>query len=132
MLGGGGNPSAWWDVDGERPGHDTAGTAAGVWALSQGNDYVGVAVATLFDEPTDAWWAPIETISNSESGFERVYQGSGLLVSWPLRLAIGERWSRILRHTVTTTRDRALEETADPSAAAASVAPDRRAEATPA
>ncbi len=25
MLGGGGNPSAWWEVDGARQGHDTAG-----------------------------------------------------------------------------------------------------------
>ena len=46
---------------------------------------------TDLDEPADAWWAPIETVSNSESGFERVYQGSGLLLSWPLRLAPGER-----------------------------------------
>ena len=43
--------------------------------------------------PADAWWAPVETISNSEGGFERVYQGSGLLLSWPIRLAAGERWS---------------------------------------
>ncbi len=39
--------------------------------------------------PADAWWAPIETISNSENGFERVYQGSGLLLSWPVALAAG-------------------------------------------
>ena len=41
---------------------------------------------------------------------ERAYQGSGLLLSWPLVLAPGERWSRTIRQTVTTTRDRALEE----------------------
>ena len=35
------------------------------------------------------WWAPVETISNSEAGFERVYQGAGLLLSWPLALAAG-------------------------------------------
>ena len=66
---------------------------------------------TALDEPTDAWWAPIETISNSEDGYERVYQGSGLLLSWPLQLGPGDRWRRIVRHTVTTTRDRADEET---------------------
>ena len=110
MLGGGGNPSAWWDVGGSRTAHDGAGTAAGIRAIGQGNDYLGVAVTTILDAPTDAWWASIETISNSESGFERVYQGSGLLMSWPLRLAAGERWARIVRHTVTTARDRAAEE----------------------
>ena len=114
MLGGGGNPAAWWDAgEDERVGHDTSGQAEGVWAISQGNDYVGVAVATLLDAPTDAWWAPIETISNSESGFERVYQGSGLPLSWPLVLTPGERWSRTIRQTVSTTRDRAVEESGD-------------------
>src|SRR4029453_7702118 len=93
MLGGGGNPAAWWEVDGNRAGHDTRGQASGLTTLAQGNDYIGVAVRTTLDAPTDAWWAPIETVSNSESGFERVYQGGGLLLSWPLRLAAGERWS---------------------------------------
>ena len=109
MLGGGGNPAAWWDVDGVRGPHDAAGTATGIRAIAQGNDYIGVAVSTALDDPADAWWAPIETISNSEDGFERIYQGSGLLLSWPLQLASGERWERIVRHTVTTTRDRTAE-----------------------
>jgi hypothetical protein len=111
MLGGGGNPSAWWDVDGTRTGHDVGGQSGGVTRLSQGNDYIGIAVETVLDEPTDAWWAPIETVSNSESGFERVYQGSALLLSWPLLLAPGATWTRIVRHRVTTDRDRAAETT---------------------
>ena len=109
MLGGGGNPAAWWEVDGERTRHDTAGTATAVTSISQGNDHIGLSLATLTDDPADAWWAPIETISNSENGFERVYQGSGLLLSWPVGLVPGERWSRTVRHAVTTTRDRGLE-----------------------
>ena len=107
MLGGGGNPSAWWElVDGSRTGHDQAGQRTGIRTIAQGNDHVGVAVRTTLDEPTDAWFAPIETISNSEDGFERVYQGSALLLSWPLRLEPGARWGRIIRHAVTTTHDR--------------------------
>ena len=61
-----------------------------VSTIAQGNDYVGVSV-TRPSTPADAWWAPIETVSNSEAGFERVYQGSGLLLSWPLALAPGGR-----------------------------------------
>jgi hypothetical protein len=109
MLGGGGNPSAWWDVDGVRSAHDSAGTGSGLTEIGQGNDYVGVAVRTFVGEPAEAWWAPVETVSNSESGFERVYQGSGLLLSWPVRLAEGERWARSIRHEVSTTRDRTAE-----------------------
>ena len=112
MLGGGGNPSAWWEVAGMRTGHDTRGTADGITSLAQGNDFVGVAVATFVSTPATVWWAPVDTISNSESGFERVYQGSGLLLSWPLALAAGESFSVMVSHALTTTRDRAAEETA--------------------
>ena len=111
MLGGGGNPAAWWDLGGERVGHDTSGSAADVSTIAQGNDDIGVSVTTT-TESADAWFAPIETVSNSEDGFERVYQGSGLLLSWPVHLAPGDRWSRTIQHAVATTRDRATEELA--------------------
>jgi hypothetical protein len=109
MLGGGGNPSAWWEVDGERSAHDGRGTAPNITNLAQGNDYIGVAVATTVSEPADAWWAPVETVSNSESGFERVYQGGGLLLSWPLALAPGASHEVVVSHVVTTTQDRSAE-----------------------
>jgi alpha-amylase len=109
MLGGGGNPAAWWDVAGERSAHDAAGDATDITSIAQGNDYIGVSVTTTTDEPAHAWWAPIETVSNSENGFERVYQGSGLLLSWPVRLGAGERWTRAVRHAVATARDRGIE-----------------------
>ncbi len=109
MLGGGGNPAAWWEVDGERTRHDTAGTATAVASMAQGNDHIGLTLTTSSDEPADAWWAPIETISNSENGFERVYQGSGLLLSWSVQLQAGQRWSRTVRHVAATARDRSVE-----------------------
>lgn len=110
MLGGGGNPSAWWERGDRRVAHDTAGAVRGVGTIAQGNDHIGIAVETSPDVPADAWWAPIETISNSEDGFERVYQGSGLLLSWLLRLGPGERLERVVRHRVTTERDRILQD----------------------
>lgn len=40
---------------------------------------------SLQAEPQPRWWiVPIETISQSESGFERVYQGSAILAVWKL------------------------------------------------
>ena len=36
---------------------------------------------------------PIETISESEEGFERIYQGSQILAVWPLELAGGKPWT---------------------------------------
>lgn len=110
MLGGGENPAAWWEVAGARTGHGGRGNAAAVTRLAQGNDDVGVVVATTTSSPATAWWAPVETVSNSENGFERVYQGSGLLLSWPVTLALGDQFQVVVHHAVTTTRDRAADE----------------------
>jgi hypothetical protein len=38
------------------------------------------------------WIAPIETISESEGGFERIYQGSQVIAIWPVELAPGAEW----------------------------------------
>jgi alpha-amylase len=39
----------------------------------------------------EIWRFPLETVSNSESGFERTYQGSVILPRFPLRLSAGDR-----------------------------------------
>ncbi len=105
MLGGGGNPEAWWDVGGERARHDGAKSAAGIDRIAQGNGWLGVEVETTVDPQGDAWYAPIETVSNSEAGFERVYQGSALLLSWPVRLEPGASWTASIRHAVASRAD---------------------------
>ena len=110
LLGGGGNPSAWYDVAGSRSPHDGSGGAAGISSIGFGNDWVGVEVVATAEPAADAWWSPIETVSNSESGFERVYQGSGLLVSWAVTLSPGETRRVSLRQAVTVTRDHAAAE----------------------
>jgi alpha-amylase len=66
---------------------------------------------TTATSTADAWWAPIDTVSNSEDGFERMYQGSALLLSWPVRLEPGKTWTRTITHVVATTRDRAEDRT---------------------
>ena len=43
------------------------------------------------------WRFPIETISNSDAGFERTYQGSCLLAHWPLELEPSATWHAELR-----------------------------------
>jgi 4-alpha-glucanotransferase len=112
LLGGGGNPSAWYDVRGERSAHDGTGQATAVEAIGYGNDWVGIAVEARPEPAADAWWSPIETVSNSESGFERVYQGSSLLLSWRVRLEPGAMRRFAIRQQVSVTRDRAAEEAA--------------------
>jgi 4-alpha-glucanotransferase len=107
MLGGGGNPQAWWEIGGERFSHDSSGDAESLGSISQGNDWLGVELRTEVSPAADAWRAPLETVSNSEAGFERVYQGSALLLSWLVSIPPGERWTGTIRHQVTIARDSA-------------------------
>jgi alpha-amylase len=46
----------------------------------------------IFSRPVAAWFYPLMTVSQSEEGFERTYQGSSLLFTTPLELAQGERF----------------------------------------
>lgn len=43
--------------------------------------------------PGDLWRFPLETVSRSESGFERVYQSTVLLPHWRVQLPAGGTWS---------------------------------------
>ncbi|MES2210254.1 MAG: alpha-amylase/4-alpha-glucanotransferase domain-containing protein [Chloroflexota bacterium] len=106
MLGGGGNPSAWYEVQGLRRAHDSSGAASGVDVVRQGNDWIGLSVESIPSPVADAWWAPIETVSNSEDGFERVYQGSSLLLSWRIHLAPGEEQTFGVTNRITVSIDR--------------------------
>ncbi len=110
MAGGGHNPAAFWNLGDGPIRHDAAAAGTGLTTLSSGNDYIGVEVVTSVSPPADAWISPIETISNSEAGFESIYQGSALALSWPLDLAPGARTAVRVDHRVTTSRDRAEDE----------------------
>jgi alpha-amylase len=105
LLGGGANPAAWYEVDGVRTAHDGRGERPALGRIASGNDYIGIQLTTSIEPPATACWSPIETVSNSELGFERVYQGSALVAVWPLRLGPGESISVSLDQQVTVDRD---------------------------
>jgi 4-alpha-glucanotransferase len=91
LLGGGHNPAAYHDVGGARRRHDERLETEGLTSLSAGNEQLGVVVETGVDSPASAWISPIETVSNSEAGFELVYQGSCVLLVRPIALGPGSR-----------------------------------------
>ncbi len=101
MLGGGGNPSAWIEAGGVRHAHDGSGTVSGVDSVGQGNDWLGISLVSRPSPVADAWWAPIQTVSNSENGFERVYQGASLLLSWLIDVAPGQELTASVINEVT-------------------------------
>jgi alpha-amylase len=110
MLGGGGNPDAYYRFGSDELPHDSTGTRGGMTEVVSGNRSIGLELTTIIEPAATAWWTPIETISNSESGFERVYQGSALVAVWPMDLAPGERRSVAMHHAIATTTDRAAGE----------------------
>jgi len=110
LLGGGHNPAAWHEVNGKRIPHDEFATAAAVDRLVSGNDQLGIRLETLIEPVADAWISPIRTVSNSEGGFELVYQGSCVLALRPIRLASGERANLRIEQVVGVTADRAASE----------------------
>ena len=68
FLGGGGNPAAYYQVDGERQRHDGTGEVAEARAGS----IAAIRTSGSFSPrtslpPADAWWYAIDTISNSEA-----------------------------------------------------------------
>jgi 4-alpha-glucanotransferase len=52
------------------------------------------AVAATLNAPgaRNFWISPIETVSESEGGYERIYQGSQIIAVWPVELAPGAEW----------------------------------------
>jgi len=110
LLGGGANPAACYRSGEEEWRHDSTGSVAPGASLSFGNSFEGIDIALNAEPAAPAEWFAVETVSNSESGFERVYQGSCLVQRWLLALAVGESATFTTTLSVTQSRDRAAEE----------------------
>jgi len=110
LLGGGGNPSAFVEVDGRRVAHDATIRADRIDAVLAGNTHLGVEIATTIEPPCDVWIAPIETVSNSEGGFELVYQGSSALIGRVVTIGPGESATIAVEQRVTVAVDIAVGE----------------------
>jgi 4-alpha-glucanotransferase len=113
LLGGGHNPAAFYETgSGERTPHDVGGELAAATAIAFGNDFEGVRIEATAEPASRLTWYPVETVSNSEGGFERSYQGSSLLFRWVVSLAPGKSGTFAARLAVAQSRDRAAEEAA--------------------
>jgi 4-alpha-glucanotransferase len=61
------------------------------------DEWQKVSVALESEGARAFWIAPIETVSESEDGYERVYQGSRIIAVWPAELQNGQEWRGRLR-----------------------------------
>lgn len=67
-----------------------SGKEEGITAFELVNRGDGLTAAFEFSSPVTVWFFPIMTVSQSEGGFERTYQGTSLLFLYPLELSAGE------------------------------------------
>jgi alpha-amylase len=80
-------PDRYYDIPGHRLEDRKLASVAECVDVSEihlVDEWVGMEVVLKLDKPCNLWRFPIETVSLSESGFERIYQGSCLLSYWPL------------------------------------------------
>ena len=54
-------------------------------------------------QSADVWWYPIETVTNSEAGYESSYQGTAVLTSWQLHIPPHQQWSVTLKMKLSRT-----------------------------
>ncbi len=109
LLGGGHNPAAFHAIGDRRLPHDDKAEAEGVGRLVSGNNQLHVGLESIVEPAATVWIAPIESVSNSEAGFEAVYQGSAILIHRVVSLAPGERAVLRVRQLATVGAGRAAE-----------------------
>lgn len=93
LLGGGHNPAAYYEVPGRRLKDkrlDSRGEIKNVSVIALGNKGLGIELKLSLIPPTRLWRFPVETLSNSEGGLEKVYQASCVVPLYPFLLAPGE------------------------------------------
>ncbi len=61
-------------------------------ALRAIDEWLDLAIDLRWSKPAGVWCFPIETVSQSEGGFEGVYQSSAVVPHWVVRGDEGRRW----------------------------------------
>jgi hypothetical protein len=81
-------------------GLDAAHDAGSARRLKIVNQTDGFGVDLSLNEAADIWCFPVQTVSQSESGLERTYQGSSLVMNWALKPGGLDREISIVLKTV--------------------------------
>jgi alpha-amylase len=106
---GGGAATALADAVATRPAKDarlkdtrmvSRGELKAIKALGLRDEWMGIDYALHFDRPADVWRFPVETVSQSEAGFEKIYQSSALYPNWQVSLGAGESWQVVITQTL--------------------------------
>ena len=69
----------------------SAGVSPGIQTLGLRDEFFGFELQLKYSPAVELWRFPVETVSQSEEGFESVYQGSCLAGCWRIQLEPGQR-----------------------------------------
>ncbi len=94
-------PDRYLDLEG-RPTLGSSGRAADRSAVTMVDEWAKVEARLRWSAGAELAWGPVETVSLSEGGFERIYQGTALLLVWRLDVAPGDE--TVLETAVTLAR----------------------------
>ena len=89
------SPDRYFDWSGTRHPLRWTGSVPGT-EMRMVDEWQNVAISFSAPHAREYWVAPIETVTESEEGFERVYQGSQVLPIWSLELSPGALWTGTL------------------------------------
>jgi alpha-amylase len=75
----------------------STGETNNVQQVSLVDEWLKLKLTLVFSRSAILWRAPVETVSQSEAGFERVYQSSMVMPIWRLSLPPGKAWEAEIR-----------------------------------
>jgi len=79
----------------DRPSLASTGRREDVDTVTLVDEWIGVRAELTWRPGAVLAWGPVETVSVSEAGFERIYQGLALLLTWPLDAGATELWTAV-------------------------------------
>lgn len=94
---------------------------AGVRGVNLVDEWLGIDVGLRISEPSGIWTFPIETVSQSEGGFELVHQSIVVLPHWHVVGDASGRWSVTMQLVVDTSQAESRMEKSTSAAIAATV-----------
>lgn len=81
----------------ESPHLSSISETAGIQSIHLVDEWKGIQVRISLDQACSLWRFPIETVSLSEGGAEKIYQGSCLVLCWDIHLAPDAALERVIR-----------------------------------
>ena len=87
-------PGRYLDLPG-RPSLASTGRLRELTAVALVDEWIGVRARLTWSPGAELAWGPVETVSVSEAGFERIYQGLAVLLTWPLDAAPVRVWTAL-------------------------------------